>query len=154
MRDPFVSPSYKHDLRKKLQRLEQGDNSVQEYYAELQKGMIRCGVEEETEDKICRFYGGLRGEIQDIVDYKEFNTVNELFHLASLAEKELQGHEQQSKDMVSTTYTPRSAPSSGLTKPTTFRAPPPASERPAASGVTAAPKVPSAQPSDSGKNSL
>jgi hypothetical protein len=31
---------------------------VQDYYAELQKGMIRKGVHEETEDKICDFYGG------------------------------------------------------------------------------------------------
>jgi hypothetical protein len=31
--------------------------SVQDYYIELQKGMIRVGVHEETEDKIYRFYG-------------------------------------------------------------------------------------------------
>jgi hypothetical protein len=37
------------------------------------------------------FYGGLRREIHDIVDYKEFNTTNQLFQLAMLAEKELQG---------------------------------------------------------------
>jgi hypothetical protein len=53
--------------------------SVQDYYAKLQKGMIRAGVHEETEDKICRFYRGLRTEIQDIIDYKEYNTVNRLF---------------------------------------------------------------------------
>jgi hypothetical protein len=37
--------------------------SVQDYYAELQKGMNRAGVLEETEDKICLFYEGLRTEI-------------------------------------------------------------------------------------------
>jgi len=42
-------------------------------------------------DKIVRFYGGLRHEIQDIVYYKDFNTTNQLFQLAMLAEKELQG---------------------------------------------------------------
>jgi hypothetical protein len=67
--------------------------SIQDYYAELQKGMIRAGVHEETEDKIYRFYGGLRTEIQDIVDYKEYNTLNRLFQLAMLAEKELQGRQ-------------------------------------------------------------
>ena len=36
-------------------------------------------VEEDLEDKVCRFYGGLRSEIQDIVDYKEFTTINRLF---------------------------------------------------------------------------
>jgi hypothetical protein len=59
----------------------------------LQKAIIRSGVHEETKDKICRFYSGLRTEIHDIVDYKEYNTVNHLFHLAMLAEKELQGRQ-------------------------------------------------------------
>jgi hypothetical protein len=39
-------------------RLEQDNNSVQDYYAELQKGMMRCGMVEETKDKICHFMGG------------------------------------------------------------------------------------------------
>jgi hypothetical protein len=65
--------------------------SVQDYYAELQKGMIRAGVHEETEDKICHFYSVLRTKIQDIVDSKEYNTCNRLFQLAMLAKKELQG---------------------------------------------------------------
>jgi hypothetical protein len=63
--------------------------SVQDYYAELQKGIIRAGVHEETEDKICRFYEGLRTKIRDIIDYKEYNIVNRLFQLAMLVEKEL-----------------------------------------------------------------
>jgi hypothetical protein len=79
IRQRLIPPSYQRDLRKKLQRLDQGDMSLQDYYAKLQKGMIRAGVHEESEDKICHFYGGLRTEIQDIVDYKEYNTVNCLF---------------------------------------------------------------------------
>jgi hypothetical protein len=63
----------------KIQCLDQGDMSVQDYYAKMQKGMIRAGVHEETEDKNCCFYSGLRTEIQDIRDYKEYNTVNRLF---------------------------------------------------------------------------
>jgi hypothetical protein len=78
MRERFVPPAYQCDLRKKLQRLDQGDISVQDYYAELQKGMIRAGVHEETEDKICHFYFGLHTEIQDIIDYTEYNNVNHL----------------------------------------------------------------------------
>jgi hypothetical protein len=65
--------------------------SVQDYYAELQKGMIRAGVHEETEDKICHFYSVLHTKIQDIVDSKEYNTCNRLFQFAMLAKKELQG---------------------------------------------------------------
>jgi hypothetical protein len=53
--------------------------------------MIRAGVHEEIEEKIYHFYSGLHTEIQDMVDYKEYNTVNHLFELAMLAKKELQG---------------------------------------------------------------
>jgi hypothetical protein len=90
--------------------------SVQDYYAELQKGMIRAAVHEETEDKICHFYGGLRTEIQNIVDYKEYNTINRLFQLAMLVEKELQGRQLT---RVKSSFTPHH-PS---TTPSTSRAP-------------------------------
>ena len=54
MRDRFVPP-YNRDLRKKLMHLEQGDKSVQDYYGELQKGLMRYSVVEGNEDAICRF---------------------------------------------------------------------------------------------------
>jgi hypothetical protein len=60
MRQRFVPPSYQRDLHKKLQHLDKGDMSVQDYYAELQKGMICVGVHEETKDKICLFMGGCK----------------------------------------------------------------------------------------------
>jgi hypothetical protein len=44
MHQRFVPPSYQRDLHKKLQHLDQGDMSVQDYYGELQKGMLRAGV--------------------------------------------------------------------------------------------------------------
>ena len=88
MHDHFIPP-YKCEWRKKLQRLEQGDMSVQEYYAEFQKCAIRCGIVNDMEDRIVRFYGGLRHEIQDIIFHNEFYTLNRLFQLAMLAEKEL-----------------------------------------------------------------
>jgi hypothetical protein len=48
MHERFVPPAYQCDLCKKLQRLDQGDLSIQDYYAKMQKGMIRAGVHEET----------------------------------------------------------------------------------------------------------
>jgi hypothetical protein len=65
--------------------------------------MIHAGVHEKTEDKICHFYSGLRTEIQDIVDYKEYNIVNHLFQLAMLAKKELQGRQLMK---TKTSFTP------------------------------------------------
>jgi hypothetical protein len=41
--------------------------------------MIHARIHEETEDNFFLFYGGLRTEIQDLVDYKEYNTINHLF---------------------------------------------------------------------------
>jgi hypothetical protein len=38
---------------------------------------------------MVRFYGGLRREIQDIVDYKEYHSIQRLFHVSMLEEKEL-----------------------------------------------------------------
>jgi hypothetical protein len=89
---------------------------VQDYYAKLQKGMIRAGVHEEIEDKICCFYGGLRTEIQDIIDYKEYNTINHLFQLAMLAEKELQSRQPT---RLKSSFTPHHT----STTPSTSRAP-------------------------------
>jgi hypothetical protein len=73
--------------------------------------MICARVHEETEDKICCFYGGLRTEIQDLIDYKEYNIVNYLFHLAMLAEKELQGHQPTRSKNSFTPHTPVMTPS-------------------------------------------
>jgi hypothetical protein len=55
MSDRFVPPSYHRDLRKSLMRLEQGDKSVQDYYGELQKGLMRCGIVEGNEDSVFIF---------------------------------------------------------------------------------------------------
>jgi hypothetical protein len=73
MHQRFVPPSYQRDLCKKLQRLDQGDMSVQDYYVELQKGMIRAGVHEETEDKIYHFYGGCKLKFRIVLTIK--NTI-------------------------------------------------------------------------------
>jgi hypothetical protein len=40
MRDRFVPPSYHRELCKKLMHLEQGDKSIQDYYGELQRGLM------------------------------------------------------------------------------------------------------------------
>jgi hypothetical protein len=107
MHERFVPPTYQRDICKKLQRLDQGNMSFQDYYAELQRGMICASVHEETEYKICHFYSSLHSHIQDIIDYKEYNIVNRLFQLPRLAKKELQGHQTMK---TKTSFTSRSAP--------------------------------------------
>jgi hypothetical protein len=91
MRARFVPSYYARDLLHKLQQLKQGTKSVEEYYQELQMGMLRCGLEESEDGAIARFMGGLDREIQDILAYKEYNSVTRLFHLACKAERKVKG---------------------------------------------------------------
>jgi hypothetical protein len=150
-RDRFVPPSYHRELRKTLLRLDQGDKSVQDYYGELQKGLMRCGIVEEPEDELVRFYSGLRREIQDIVDYKEFTTVNQLFQFAMLAEKELQGRHSQEKTGGRTSFAPRTQAHSGLPKSSSFQASTPLAKK-TTSGVAPTPNKTPPRAADSDKN--
>jgi hypothetical protein len=73
MRQRFVPPSYQRDLRKKLQRLDQGDMSVQDYYAELQKGIIRVGYMRRLRIKFVIFMGGCKLKFRILLTIK--NTI-------------------------------------------------------------------------------
>ena len=91
MKSRFVPPYYQRDLRLKLKNLKQGDKGVEEYYQELLIGLARCGIHEDDEDTSARFFGGLNRDIQDILDYKDWNRFSQLYHLALKAEREVQG---------------------------------------------------------------
>ena len=56
MRTRWVTLYYQRELLQKLQRLRQGKKSVEEYYQELQTGMIRCGIVEENEAMLALFW--------------------------------------------------------------------------------------------------
>jgi hypothetical protein len=99
---------------------------------------MRCGIVEEPEDELVRFCSGLRREIQDIVDYKEFTTVNQLFQFAMLAEKELQGRHSQEKTGGRTSFAPRTQAHSGLPKSSSLRASTPLAKK-TTSGVAPTP---------------
>jgi hypothetical protein len=128
MRIRFVPPHYQRDLLKELAHFEQGKKSVEEYYQELQTGMMHCGIEKDNEALLARFFRGLNKEIQTILDYKEYNTITHLFHLACKAECEVQDRRTATRANFSagrstswslrTPYTPRTtAPSPSTTTP-------------------------------------
>jgi hypothetical protein len=91
MRHRFVPSYYARDLLNKMQQFQQGSQSVEDYYRELQKDMIRCGILEEPDAAMARFRGGLNCEIQDILDYKKDADMTQLFEFACKAEREVQG---------------------------------------------------------------
>jgi hypothetical protein len=51
-----------------MRRFQQGSQSVEDYFQELQKAMIHCGILEEPDAAMARFRGGLNRKIQDILD--------------------------------------------------------------------------------------
>jgi hypothetical protein len=53
--------------------------------------MIRCGMLEEPDAAMAHFRGGLNREIQDILDYKEYADMTQLFEFACKVEREVQG---------------------------------------------------------------
>ena len=52
--------------------------------------MIRCVIVEDNEAMLAVFMGGLNKEIKTILEYKEYNNITRLFHLACKAEHEVQ----------------------------------------------------------------
>ena len=52
---------------------------------------MRCGLVETEDAMMARFLGGLNRDIQDILDYKEYNSITRLFHFACKAEREVHG---------------------------------------------------------------
>jgi hypothetical protein len=91
MRHRFVPSYYAYDLLNKMQHFQQDSQSVEEYYHELQKGMLRCGLVESDDAAMARFRGGWNREIQDILDYKDYFDITTLFEYACKVEREVQG---------------------------------------------------------------
>jgi hypothetical protein len=85
----FVPSYYTRDLINKLQQLKQGAKSVEEYYQELQIGMLHCNFKEREDAAMAQFVAGLNHEIQDILEYKDYASITCLFHFAYKAEREV-----------------------------------------------------------------
>ena len=90
MRARFVPSHYKRDLFERLQNMRQGTRSVEEYYKEMEKAMIRAKVKEDEEQTMARFLAGLNHPIKHIVNFHTYNTVVQLVHQATKAEHQVQ----------------------------------------------------------------
>jgi hypothetical protein len=119
MRHHFVSSYYARDLLNKMQRFQQGSQSVEDYYQELQKGMIRCGILEEPDAAMARFRGGLNREILDILDYKEYADITQLFEFACKVEREVQGRHSRTYSNTFACRNSSSSSASALPAPST-----------------------------------
>jgi len=85
----FVPPHYRKELLLKLQRLQQGPRSVDEYIKDLETTLTKINMHDGEQSKIARFVSGLRREIQDIVELYEYSSLLKLVHLANKVESQL-----------------------------------------------------------------
>jgi hypothetical protein len=79
MCDHFIPLSYKCDFLRKMQRLFQGNMSVQKYYKESQNCRICCEINECTKAIENRFLDGLQPEIQNILVDLSYSSISQLF---------------------------------------------------------------------------
>ena len=89
MRLRFVPPHFRKDLMLKLQRFQQGTLSVDAYFKELETLLLKVKLKENEEALIARFVSGLRRDIQDIVELREYSSLGSLVHLAMKVESQL-----------------------------------------------------------------
>ena len=89
MRKRFVPSHYYRDLYRKLQRLVQGNKSVEDNDQEMEVAMIRANVEEDREATMERFLAGLNPEIANQVELREYVELDEMVHMAIKIEHQL-----------------------------------------------------------------
>ena len=75
-----------------MKRLEQDNNTVEEYYDNLCTALFRLGLEECEDDFLNRFWRGLNHDIQDVIMHEELYLVDHLFCLARKAEQKIRTH--------------------------------------------------------------
>jgi len=85
----FVPPHYRKELLLKLQRLQQGTQSVDAYFKNLETILTKIDMHESEESKMARFVSGLRRDIQDVLELYEYSSLEKLVHLAIKVESQI-----------------------------------------------------------------
>ena len=89
MKERFMPPYYKEEIFNKLQRLTQGNKSVEEYVQEMEVILMKVEVEEPPMATMARFLNGLNREIQVVVEMHHYETLEDLIHQATKVEQQL-----------------------------------------------------------------
>lgn len=89
MRYKFVPSSYTRKMLHKLENLEQGSDTVEEYYNALKITLFRCDLEESEESFMDRFWDGLNHDIQDLIMLEKYYSIDRMFLLACKAEQKI-----------------------------------------------------------------
>jgi hypothetical protein len=87
MRRCFVPLSYQRDVRNRLQVLNQGKRSIDEYYKEMELLLVRAEFREDPESKMARFLDGLNKDIAGFVEMFPYRTLQDLVDQAKCIER-------------------------------------------------------------------
>ncbi|KAH6835326.1 hypothetical protein C2S53_000531 [Perilla frutescens var. hirtella] len=79
----------RRQLEKKLNLFKQGTRSVEEYHKELDTALNRVGKKETLNATIIRYIEGMNLDIACEVEFKDFNSVEEMVQYASIVERQL-----------------------------------------------------------------
>jgi len=110
MRRRFVPNHYYSDLYLKLQSLNQGSRSVDEYFKEMEIIMIRANMIEDWEATMARFLNGLNRDIANVVELQHCVELEDMVHMATKVERQI-------KRRGSTRFQTNSALSSSTWRP-------------------------------------
>jgi hypothetical protein len=89
MRRRFVPNHYYRYLYMKLQGLNQGSRSMDEYFKEMKIAIIRANVIEDKKAIITRFLNGLNRDIANVVKLQHCVELEDMVHMAMKVERQI-----------------------------------------------------------------
>jgi len=84
-----VPNHYYRDLYLKLQGLNQGSRSVDEYFKEMEIAIIRSNVIEDREATMARFLNVLNRDIANVVELQHCVELEDMVHMATKVERQI-----------------------------------------------------------------
>jgi len=116
-----VPNHYYRDLYMKLQGLNQGYKTVDEYDKEMEIAMIRVNVVENREVTMARFLNGLNREIANVVKLQHYMELEDMVHMATKVERQLwKGHARPTFNMGSSSSWKSNLKREGIVRPRSF----------------------------------
>ncbi|GMJ10817.1 hypothetical protein HRI_004750900 [Hibiscus trionum] len=94
LRERFVPPLYRRELKQKLQKIRQGYRTVDEYLKEMESLMQRADIQEDEEDTLTRFIVELNDNILEVLELKTYDALEEAFQFAMTIEKRIKDRQR------------------------------------------------------------
>jgi len=85
----FLPPNYIQNNYAALHYLTQGTMSMDEYTREFEKLLIKCDLQEDEEQTIVRYLGGLVSKYSHVVELQSYTTLDEVCVLAHKVETQM-----------------------------------------------------------------